>query len=105
MRRRMFMHKMSFLIGLSVIWLLAAGWAMKKIEDYKMTPGQKATPLLLWPVKSKIPRNAHQSTLVLFVHPHCPCTRATISELARLMTTLQGKLSAYVLFIQPDLFP
>jgi hypothetical protein len=91
-------------ISLSVVWLIAVGWAMIKITDYKMTPGQKAVPSLLWPRESKVQRNTHQATLVLFIHPHCPCTRATVSELARLMTTLQGKLSTCVLFIQPDPF-
>jgi len=98
------MRKKSFLMGLSAVWLIAAGWAMKKIETYKMTPGQKASPSFLWPTESEIPRNAHHATLVLFIHPHCPCTRATVSELARLMTTLRGRLSASVLFIQPHPF-
>lgn len=98
------MRKKSFLTSLSVAWLIATGWTMIKVSAYKMTPGQAATPSRLWPRESEIPRNAQQATLVLFVHPHCPCTQATVSELARLMTTLRGQLSARVLFIRPDQF-
>jgi hypothetical protein len=34
-------------------------------------------------------------------HPHCPCTRATIGELASIMAHSQGRLTAYVLFLKP----
>jgi hypothetical protein len=37
----------------------------------------------------------------MLVHPHCPCTRATIGELAELMAHCQGRLTAYVLFLKP----
>jgi hypothetical protein len=36
--------------------------------------------------------------LVLFAHPGCACTRATISELARLMARFHDRLDAQVLF-------
>jgi hypothetical protein len=35
------------------------------------------------------------------VHPHCPCSRATIGELAELMTHCQGRLGTTVLVLQP----
>jgi hypothetical protein len=34
-------------------------------------------------------------------HPHCPCTRASIEELNRLMAQTQGRVIAYVLFLKP----
>jgi hypothetical protein len=37
----------------------------------------------------------------MFAHPHCPCTRASIGELNRLLTLCSGPLEAQVLFIQP----
>jgi hypothetical protein len=95
---------MFFLVSVSGVWLIGMGWVMKKIADYKKTPGVQATPSLSWPKESRLPRKAHQATLLLFVHPHCPCTRATLSELARLMTSLRGRLSACLVFIQPSSF-
>jgi hypothetical protein len=38
----------------------------------------------------------------MLAHPHCPCTRASVSELAQIMAESQGKLSAYVLFMKPN---
>jgi hypothetical protein len=37
----------------------------------------------------------------MLAHPHCPCTRASIGELAQIMADTQGKLNAFVLFIKP----
>jgi hypothetical protein len=37
----------------------------------------------------------------MFAHPHCPCTRASLGELALIMARFQGKLDAHVLFYRP----
>jgi hypothetical protein len=37
----------------------------------------------------------------MLAHPHCPCTRASIGELALLMAHSQGRVTAYVLFLKP----
>jgi hypothetical protein len=43
-----------------------------------------------------------RSTLLLFAHPHCPCTRASLVELRRIMSQGEESAQAYVVFIQPD---
>jgi hypothetical protein len=42
---------------------------------------------------------------VVFAHPHCPCTRASLVELNLLMQNLQGKLGVYVLVVKPQGLP
>lgn len=37
----------------------------------------------------------------MLAHPHCPCTRASLGELAQIMAERHGKLNAYVLFMKP----
>lgn len=37
----------------------------------------------------------------MFAHPQCPCTRASIEELNRLLAQCSGKVSAHVLFFKP----
>jgi len=39
--------------------------------------------------------------LLVFAHPRCPCTRATLAELGKLMTHQQGQVSVTVLFVTP----
>ena len=43
-----------------------------------------------------------RSTLLVFAHPRCPCSRATIGELARIMAVDQGRVSATVFFYAPS---
>lgn len=39
-----------------------------------------------WPEASSISRSPRQPTLLLFLHPRCSCSRASVEELARLYT-------------------
>lgn len=41
-------------------------------------------------------------TLRVYAHPHCPCTRATIREIDRAMTTLRDALHVQVVVYLPD---
>lgn len=43
--------------------------------------------------------------MVMMIHPHCPCSRASIGELALLMAEVPGRVNANVLFIKPHEFP
>ena len=52
----------------------------------------------------RLDRPANRYTLVLAVHPHCPCTRASLDELAVIMTRGSGRVAARVLFVQPEGF-
>jgi hypothetical protein len=54
-----------------------------------------------WPSVSVVARQAGKPTLLMFAHPHCPCTRASIGELAQIMAHAVGKVNAYVLFVKP----
>jgi len=87
------------------LWLCAVGVGLNQLWTYEVSAGTAATPSSEWPGDTQIKRQQGQSTLVLLAHPHCPCTRATIGELAILMAHCQGKVSAYVLFYKPAGFP
>lgn len=51
-----------------------------------------------------MPLESQCFTLVVFVHPQCPCSDATVAELTRLMTVCHDKLIAHALFIRPGGF-
>ena len=86
------------------LWLLVVGGGLSVLWGYENTPGVAASPPPMWPVESQIQRAADGDTLVMLVHPHCPCTRATLGELASIMAHCQGRLKAYVLFLKPTGF-
>ena len=54
-----------------------------------------------WPADTALPRPSKTPTLVMFVHPKCDWSKASVSELSWLMTNCQGRVNAYVLFLRP----
>lgn len=82
-------------------WLLLVVAGMGALLRYKNTPGATADAPTRWPSQSALRPTRGQATLVMLAHPHCPCTRASIHELAALMTRLPHELSATVLFVRP----
>jgi hypothetical protein len=74
---------------------------MTTLWGYASRSGAGAHPPSRWPDSSRIERRPGRATLVMLVHPHCSCSRASIRELAALMTSLQGRLGAHVLFLRP----
>jgi hypothetical protein len=83
-------------------WLIGVLLGFFAIQRYATTPSEKTMAPSQWPSGGLIERERDRPTLVLFAHPHCPCTRASLAELSRLMTTLAGRLGAHVLFTRPE---
>jgi hypothetical protein len=82
-------------------WLLATTACMALLWRYKARPGEAATAPTHWPTTSTIPRDSDLPTLVMFTHPECPCTRASLEELSEVMAQVGGKVHAWVLLVRP----
>jgi hypothetical protein len=59
----------------------------------------------LFPRSSAVRLVSDKLTLVLFAHPHCPCTRASLHELDGLLAETQNRVSVTVVFTIPDGVP
>jgi hypothetical protein len=92
------------LITTSAAWLLMIGAGLGFLWNYESTPGVAAAAPTRWPADSRLRLADDRATLVMLAHPRCPCTRASLGELARLMTQAQGRMTAYVLFVKPANF-
>ena len=83
-------------------WFLLVGIGFAGVWKYKSTPGDAgAVTPARWPAQAAATRGSGRATLLVFAHPHCACTRATISELARLLARFHDRLEATVLFWTP----
>jgi len=89
------------LVGVSAFWLLAVGVGTGALMNYSNTANHDAMAPAHWPAQTTIPRAAGQATLIMFAHPLCPCTRASLGELAELMAHCRGLVSAHVVFFRP----
>jgi hypothetical protein len=68
---------------------------------YKNLPGASSEASNHWPVQSAIPAPHARPTLVMVAHPKCPCTTASLTELANLLRELGSDVDAHVLFVVP----
>ncbi len=83
------------------LWLAGIATGLKTLWRYEATPGNSGEAPARWPKESQLPLASDRATLVMLAHPRCPCTRASVDELAGLMTRLQGRVRAHVLFARP----
>lgn len=79
--------------------LVVAGFAL--LWTYEATPGAQQPAPPHWPAASRLRPDPSRPTLVLAIHPHCPCSRATLEELAEIMARCGDRLRTHVLFYYP----
>lgn len=85
------------------LWVLLSGAALFVMADYGNEPGESGLAPDVWPssAASGIVPTPGKPTVVLFAHPLCPCTRATLVELESLTNRLYGLFDLHVLFYEP----
>jgi hypothetical protein len=82
-------------------WLtvLSAGVVLLMRHTYR--PGATGTPAREWPVETKLERARDRPTLVVVLHPRCPCSRATIAELDRALARTTDAATVHALLLTP----
>lgn len=90
------------LIALTALWLAATSSGLVLIWKYETTPAASGAISASWPTDTMLVRDRMRPTLVMLAHPRCPCTRASIEELAVIMSRFHAGVRAYVLFVKPE---
>jgi hypothetical protein len=90
------------LVLFALAWSGALAFGIRTLVNYENAPGAVGAVAQLWPTRSKIPLAQGQPTLVMLAHPRCPCTDASVDELAKALAQVPGKVRAYVLFLKPQ---
>ena len=91
----------AWLSVLGACWLGAVGAGLWVVRAYDNAPGVSADAPVRWPASTHLVRAATGPTLVMLAHPMCPCTRASIDELAEALARSTAPARTYVLFIRP----
>jgi hypothetical protein len=92
------------LVLAGLIWAATVGAMYQSIRRFETTPGREAAALASWPAKSRIVPAHDRWTLVMLIHPHCGCSRASISELQRIIEMTGTSLQTRVLVYRPSDF-
>ena len=86
-------------------WLVASTLGLGMLWQDAALPGATGATPAHWPSASRLRLAEGRSTLVMFAHPACSCTRASMSELARLLTEVGDQVDASVVIFRPAEVP
>ena len=71
--------------------------------DYQWRPAASGQIPTAWPQAAKLVTPAKQPVLLMFLHPYCPCSRASLTELTKLISAEPGKaLVRILIFDSPE---
>ena len=90
--------------GLIGLWILGVAAGFLVLTAYQNGPGPSADAPTAWPAEASTLLAEDRPTLVGFAHPRCPCTEATMGEMARLVRHVQGQVDIHLFFVQPGGF-
>ena len=85
----------------SCLWVLALVAGFWTLLEYDRTPGAAGNALAAWPTASQLVREPGRANLVVAFHPHCPCSRATLSALAQVAIRCRERVTIHALFYKP----
>jgi hypothetical protein len=87
---------------LIVVWSICTGFGAIAMLQYEQRPSVGAQAPDAWPTAATIERDQTRPTLVLFLHPKCPCSRATLAELERLIAVCEEPFALRMVFVTPE---
>jgi hypothetical protein len=85
----------------ALAWIVAVSTGLLTLVAHTNAPGETAAVRREVPAESKIGFSADRFTLVMFVHPHCPCSMASMRELARVRSRHPEAADIQVWFYRP----
>jgi hypothetical protein len=86
----------------TVVWLAATLVGLGFVAAHANRPGPAGQSPIEWPSASAIERASDQPTFVLFAHPRCPCTRASLAQFAELAARRPAAARLWIVFYQPQ---
>jgi hypothetical protein len=92
-------HHTKVLIGGTGLWLVMVLAGVSALAAYKATPGTVGAAPPRWPATSSLSHTTEQATLVMFLHPRCPCSRASLDELAPVIAAHGEGLTVHLVFM------
>jgi hypothetical protein len=85
--------------GLWFIAVMVGGWFL---YCYALTPDRAGEAVRHWPAGASLRPAWTRPVLVLFLHPRCPCSSATVEELNKLLVGGSDQVESFVVFVRPE---
>jgi hypothetical protein len=86
-------------LGLLAAWGVIVVSGLLFLEAYAASPGHAGAPNVRWLAGSRIQLDDRRPTLLIFLHPRCPCSRASLGELAYIMDRCRDRVSVHAILL------
>jgi len=83
------------------IWVLFTAAGLGALSFYAFTGSPPAHAAQQWPANALVALDPARPVLVLFLHPRCPCSSASIAELDRVLSRHPGAFRSYAVLTLP----
>jgi len=83
-----------------LVWSVSVLLSFGVLAQYSATPGPVGQPIDHWPSTTSIARGVDRATLIMFLHPHCPCSRASLEEFSRIIAQPADRLNSHIVFVR-----
>jgi len=87
--------------ALAIVWLASVLGGFGALAWYKAQPGPIGAIHKKWPDAVTISPDAFKYSLLIFAHPKCECSDATLEELANVIQESADRLNVRVFFYHP----
>lgn len=84
------------------LWILSVTAGSAWLWSYELTAGRKGDAPLRWESSPQLVLDGNRHNLVISLHPHCPCSRATVEELSRILAHTGARLKVHALLFAPE---
>ncbi len=86
------------------LWGIFTAVGFAAMLTYTNTSGPVTATPVAWPEGTWLQRDSTRANLVVVLHPRCPCSRATLTELEVILRHCRERVTTHVLFLKPDGF-
>jgi hypothetical protein len=83
-------------------WCACVALGMHATLRYSFSASPMAAAPDVWPADSSAPLDGERPTLLVFLHPYCPCSAATVTEIGRIVRSHPGGFDLQIRFCDVD---
>ena len=90
-----------------LLWSMVVAWGIAIVLGWQWMlslqaeAGTQEEAPITWPHESRLNRAPDCYTLVMFLHPHCVCSEASLEELGWILSRTGEQVQATVVFVVP----
>lgn len=90
------------IVGSLALWAAGIVFGTRYANNYSGTPGISSPSVDHWPTHSLLALSSTRDTIVIAIHPQCPCSNASVEELRNAVARSGEHPLIYALIYQPN---